>query len=57
MHTHTYKVGDLCRGRPEGPFFNSYYTKVLGSALLHSQDCPTPYHVKQGGIKYHFFFF
>ena len=34
------KVGDHIRERPEGSFFNSYYTKVLGGAspfprLLH----------------------
>ena len=33
------KVGDLSRGWPEGSHFNSYYTEVLGRALLHSQDC------------------
>ena len=35
------KVGDHSRGRPEGSLFNSYNTKVLGRALLHSQDCCT----------------
>ena len=32
-------VGELSRGRPEGSLFSRYYTKVLGRALLLSQDC------------------
>ena len=35
------KVGDRSRGRPEGSFFNSFYTEVLGRALLLSLDCST----------------
>ena len=35
------KVADCSRGRPEGSFFNSYYTKVQGRVLLLSQDCST----------------
>ena len=35
------KVGDRSRGWPEGSLFNSYYTEVLGRALLLSLDCST----------------
>ena len=35
------KVGDCRWGRPEGSLFNSYYTEVLGRALLLSLDCST----------------
>ena len=35
------KVGDRSRGWPEGSPFHSYYTEVLGRALLHSLDCST----------------
>ena len=35
------KVGDCSQGRPEGSLFNSYYTDVLGRALLLSLDCST----------------
>ena len=35
------KVADHSRGWPEGSFFNSYYTKVLGRVLLLSPDCST----------------
>ena len=35
------KVDDLNRGLPEGSLFNSYYTEVLGKALLHLLDCST----------------
>ena len=35
------KVTDRSRGRPEGSLFNSYYTEVLGRALLLSTNCPT----------------
>ena len=34
-------VGDQSRRWPEGSFFNSYYTNVLGRALLLSLDCST----------------
>ena len=34
------KVGDRSRGRPEGSFFNSYYTEV-GRALPLSLNCTT----------------
>ena len=34
-------VGDRSRGRPEGSLFDSYYTEVLGRALLLSLDCST----------------
>ena len=33
------RVGDRSRGQPEGSIFNSYYTEVLGRALLLSLDC------------------
>ena len=35
-HTHIYKSkgGYRSRGRPEGSILNSYYTNVLGRALL-----------------------
>ena len=39
LHIYKSKVGDLSRGWPEGSLFNSYFTEVLGRALLHSQDC------------------
>ena len=35
------KVGNLSWRWPEGYLFNSYYTKVLGKALLHSLNCFT----------------
>ena len=35
------KVGDCSRERPEGSFFNSYNTEVLGRTLLFSLDCST----------------
>ena len=35
------KAGDRSRGYPEGSLFNSYYTEVLGRALLLSLDCST----------------
>ena len=35
------KVGDPCRGWPEGSLFDSYDTKVYGRALLHPLDCST----------------
>ena len=35
------KAGDHSRGWPEGSLFDSYYTKVLGRALLLSLGCPT----------------
>ena len=35
------KDGDCSRGRLEGSLFNSYYTKVLGMALLLSLDYST----------------
>ena len=35
------KVGDRSRRRPEGSLFNSYYTEMLGKALLLSLDCST----------------
>ena len=36
------KVGDRCRGRPQGSLFNSYYTEVcVWGALLLSLDCST----------------
>ena len=35
------KVGDRIRGWPEGSLFNSFYTKMLGRALLLSLDCST----------------
>ena len=43
LHIHNYKgkVVDLSREWPEGSFFNSYDTEVLGRALLHSLDCFT----------------
>ena len=49
----------LVEGDPKAHFFNSYYTKVLEKALLHSLDCfiftLDPYlSVKQGAIKFHF---
>ena len=34
-------VGDRSRGRPGGSLFNSYYTEVLGRALLFSLNCST----------------
>ena len=34
-------IGDCSRGRPESSLFNSYYTEVLGRALLLSLDCST----------------
>ena len=33
------KVDNLSRGWPEGSLFNSFYTEVLGRALLLSLDC------------------
>ena len=58
------KVGDCSRGWPEGSFFDSYYTKVLGGATLFPRLLNftlDPYlimlSVKQGGIKYHFWVF
>ena len=35
------KVGDHSRGRPEGSLFSSYYTEVLGRALLLPLDFST----------------
>ena len=35
------KVGDLSQGQPEGSLFNSYYSEVLGRALLLSLECST----------------
>ena len=35
------KVGDRFQGWPGGSLFNSYYTDVLGRALLLSLDCST----------------
>ena len=35
------KIGDRSRGWPEGSLFDSYYTKLLGRALLLSLDCFT----------------
>ena len=35
------KVGDRSQVRPEGSIFISYYTKVLGMALLFPLDCFT----------------
>ena len=35
------KLDDRSRGWPEGFLFNSYYTEVLGKALLYSLDCFT----------------
>ena len=35
------KVGNLSRGWPENSLFNSYYTEVLGRALLLFLDCFT----------------
>ena len=35
------KVDDHSRGWPKGPLFDSYYTKVLGRALLLSLNCST----------------
>ena len=35
------KVGDRSQGRLKGSLFNSYYTEVLGRALLLSHDCST----------------
>ena len=35
------KVGDLSRRWSEGSLFDSYYTEVLGRALLLSLDCST----------------
>ena len=35
------KVDNLSRGWPESSFFNSYYTKLQGIALLLFQDCFT----------------
>ena len=35
------RVGDRRRERPEGSLFSSYYTNVLGRALLLSLDCST----------------
>ena len=32
------KIGDRCRGQPEGSLFNRYYTEVLGRPLLFSLD-------------------
>ena len=41
LHTLISKVGDHSRGWPEGSFFDSYYTGVLGRALFLSLDCST----------------
>ena len=35
------KLSPFSRGRPEGSLFNSYYTEMLGRALLLSLDCST----------------
>ena len=35
------KLSPFSRGWPEGPIFNSYYTKMLGRVLLLSLDCST----------------
>ena len=56
------KVSNSSQGQPEGYLFISYYTEVLGRALL---PYPGLFHcilclflimlsVKQGGTKYHF---
>ena len=53
----------VVKGKHKGSLFISYYTKVLGRALLLFLDCSTftldKYHimlsVNQGGINYHFF--
>ena len=40
------KLSTFSRGRLEGSLFNSYYTEVVGRALLLSQDCSTlPWYV------------
>ena len=55
------KVGNCCRGQPEGSLFNIYFTKMQKKAtpfpgLLHFtlETYLIMLSVKQGGIKYHF---
>ena len=40
-HNNKVKLSPFSQGWPEGSLFDSYYTKVLGRALLLSQDCST----------------
>ena len=48
------KVGDRDRGQPEGFVLNSYYTEMLGRALLTLDLYPIILSVKEAGIKCYF---